>query len=197
MALGGEKMEFKDIKNNANTARSITITDGIGSSNIGTGNYSTNIVANGYDTTSLDPKNVKVSAGVTVYNFTVESTGRLTILVTDDGTTTGTAIIGAEFIRCDKDGNTYGTPITTGIDGKATFNNVPYLTEGTALPVYFKQIKSDGDHDFDDNLKSITLTKAAQTTKIANPPASQKAFKVTDKNYENLPIATATLTLTD
>lgn len=130
----------------------------------------------------------------TSYNFTIAATGTLILHVTDDGTKLGVPIENATFYRCDDAGNTYGDPITSTIDGDATFNYVPFATDG-ATTVYYKQTASDGEHTFDDALENITLTEETTTIQISNPDAQERTFNLTDKNYENLPIPDATITL--
>ncbi len=132
--------------------------------------------------------------GTDNYEFTIAATGTLTLRVTEDGTASGTPIVGAVFNRTDAGGTVYGDAITTGVDGTAVFNNVPF---GTGAPaVYYKQTASDGTHEFDDTVQSTTLTSQTETTDIINTAAASRTVTLTDANYENLPVD-GTLNLTD
>ncbi len=165
----------------------ISITDGVGSSSILNGQYGVTSEITGYDNSTINPANVEVTDNKNEYAFTVSATGTLTIHVTEDGTSTGTAITGATFYRCDKNGTTYGNIITTNETGEAVFNNVPF--DSTAAPtIYYKQISSDGNHEFSSDLKSTTMTTSTSTIELANAPAALRTITLTDTNYENLPI---------
>lgn len=172
----------------------INITDGTGSGNILNGSYSASAYSNGYDTNSLSPSTIDVTSDVDSYAFTVSASGSLTLHVSEDGTSGGTSVVGAKFIRCDKNGNTYGNEITSGSDGNATFNNVPYASSG-APTIYYKQTSSDGEHDFDSSLKSITLATSSETQEVINTTAKLKTITLQDANYSGLNIEVAEITL--
>ena len=175
-------------------AKIVTITNGTGTSDLINGTYTVEANVVGYDNTSIDPSSLVVQAGTNNYAFTISSTGTLTLHVTEDGTTTGTPIVGATFIRTDSTGNEYGTAITTDSNGDAIFNNVPYAASG-APTIYFKQTASDGDHEFDNTVQSTTMTTQTSTLEITNQPGATRTITLTDSNYANLPIETGTLTL--
>lgn len=173
----------------------IPITNGVGSKEIVDGQYDVTATATGYDSTSLQPVDVTISSGVNLYKFTIEAEGTLTLHVTEDGTTTGTPVVGATFVRCDAQDNIYGTPIVSDVDGNAEFEFVPY--DGTVPPtIYFKQTGSDGAHTFDDTLQHTTMNAQTKTVEITNPLAPNRNFTLTDANYPDLPIEDGELTLT-
>ena len=177
-------------------AKIVTITNGSGTSDLINGTYTVEASVVGYDNTSIDPSSVTVVAGTDTYAFTIASTGTLTLHVTEDGTSTGTPIVGATFIRTDSTGTTYGTEITTDASGDAVFNNVPYATTGAPI-VYFMQTASDGDHEFDNTVQNTTLTTSSETLQIQNSPGATRTITLTDANYTNLPIESGTLTFTN
>ena len=172
----------------------INITNGTGTSNVIVDNYSATITSTGYKADTLDPKQISVTKEQSSYAFTVAAEGTLTLHVTEEGTTEGTPIVGATFIRCDADGNTYGDSITTNEQGNAVFNYLPYAADG-APTIYYKQTASDGEHDYDSSLLNIQLLAQTYTEEIANPTPSLKTFTVTDANYSGLPIVSAELDL--
>ena len=177
-------------------AKVITITNGTGEASVINDTYTVTADVLGYDNTSIDPSSIIVDEATNSYAFTISSTGTLTLHVTEDGTVSGTPIVGATFIRTDSSGNEYGTVITTDATGNAVFNNVPYAATG-APTIYFKQTASDGDHEFSIEVQSTTLTTQTATVEIENTPGAVRTFSLTDTNYTNLPVATGTLTLTN
>ena len=177
-------------------AKIINITNGQGTESLINGSYTVTANAVGYDDSTINPSSVSIVEGTNTYQFTISATGTLTLHVTEDGTTTGTPIVGATFVRTDSTGNTYGSAITTDSNGDAVFNNVPY--DATNAPtIYYKQTASDGDHEFSDLVQSTTLTTSTETIEIQNTPGATRTITLTDSNYSNLPIDTATLTLTN
>lgn len=177
-------------------AKIINITDGQGSGSLINGSYTVTATSAGYDDTTINPSSVNVVEGTNTYQFTIAATGTLTLHVTEDGTTTGTPIVGATFARTDSEGNTYGNVITTDTNGDAVFNNVPF--DSTNAPtIYYKQTASDGDHEFSILVQSTTLTTSTETIEIQNAPGATRTITLTDANYSNLPIGKATLTLTN
>ena len=177
-------------------AKIINITDGQGTGSLINGSYTVTANSTGYDNTTINPSSVNVVEGTNTYQFTIAATGTLTLHVTEDGTSTGTPIVGATFIRTDSTGNTYGSAITTDSNGDAVFNNVPYDSID-APTIYYKQTASDGDHEFSNLVQSTTLTTSTETIEIQNTPGATRTITLTDANYSNLPIGTATLTLTN
>lgn len=166
----------------------IPITDGVGSIALVNGSYTVASSTLGYDNTSIYPTTQEITEDVNEYNFTIAATGTLTLHVSDDGTNIGTAIEGAKFARCDAEGNTYGEEITSDTDGNAVFNYVPFSATETAPTIYYKQTVSDGQHEFDAQLKNVVLTTQTHTIEVENPAAATRNFNFTDANYSGLPI---------
>ena len=176
-------------------AKAIEITNGSGSSNLINDTYTVTASVTGYDNTSINPSSVNIVEGTDTYAFTISATGTLTLHVTEDGTQTGTPIVGATFVRTDSTGNTYGSTITSDTNGDAVFNNVPF--DSTNAPtIYFKQTASDGDHEFSDQVQSTTMTTSTSTLEIQNTLGALRTINLTDTNYENLPLD-GSLTLTN
>ena len=175
-------------------AKIINITNGVGTSDVINGTYNVTADVTGYDNSSINPDSVTIDAQTNTYSFTIAADGTLTLHVSEDGTAAGTPIVGATFIRTDSEGNEYGDAITSDASGNAVFNNVPY--DATNAPtIYFKQTASDGDHEFDSNVQSTTLTSQTSTVEITNALGATRTFNLTDANYSGLPIDNATLTL--
>lgn len=172
----------------------ININNGTGTGELINGTYTVTADVTGYDNTSINPSSVTVEAGTNTYAFTISATGTLTLHVTEDGTTTGTPIVGATFIRTDSTGTEYGTAITTDSNGDAVFNNVPFDSTNAPL-IYYKQTASDGDHEFDQTVQNTSLTTSTATVEITNQPGATRTINLTDSNYSNLPIESGTLTL--
>lgn len=168
-------------------AKTIVITNGSGTSNLINDTYSVTSSVTGYDNTSINPSSINVVEGTNTYAFTISATGTLTLHVTEDGTQSGTPIVGATFVRTDSSGNTYGSAITSDTNGDAVFNNVPF--DSTNAPtIYFKQTASDGDHEFSDQVQSTTMTTSTSTVEIQNTIGALRTINLTDANYENLPL---------
>ena len=172
----------------------ININNGTGTGELINGTYTVTSTVTGYDNTSINPSSVTVEAGTNTYAFTISATGTLTLHVTEDGTTTGTPIVGATFVRTDSTGTEYGTPITSDTNGDAVFNNVPFDATNAPL-VYYKQTASDGDHEFDQTVQSTSLTTQTATVEITNQPGATRTINLTDSNYSNLPIDSGSITL--
>lgn len=176
--------------------KSVIITNGSGSEELINGTYTVTASVAGYDNTTITPSSLTVVDGTNSYAFTIAADGTLTLHVTEEGTSTGTPIVGATFVRTDSNGVEYGSPITSDSNGDAVFNNVPF--DSTDAPtIYFKQTASDGDHEFDSSIQSTTLTEETQTLEIQNANGALRTLTLTDANYENLPIESGTLTLTN
>ena len=176
-------------------AKSVIITNGIGTSNLINDTYSVTASVTGYDNTSIDPTSISVVEGTNTYAFTISATGTLTLHVSEDGTSTGTPIVGATFVRTDSSGTEYGSPITSDSNGDAVFNNMPF--DSTNAPtIYFKQTASDGDHEFSSAVQSTTMTTSTNTLEIQNTVGALRTINLTDENYANLPVD-GTLTLTN
>ena len=177
-------------------AKIVSITNGTGTSELINDTYTVTGNVSGYDNTSITPSSIEVTEGTNNYAFTISSTGTLTLHVTEDGTTTGTPIVGATFVRTDSTGTEYGSTITTDSNGDATFNNVPFAAT-SAPTIYFRQTASDGEHEFISTVQSTTMTTSTETVEITNPVGATRTITLTDANYQNLPIETGTLTFTN
>ena len=177
-------------------AKIITITNGSGTSELINDTYTVTASVTGYDNTSISPSSVTIEEGTNNYAFTIAGTGTLTLHVTEDGTSSGTPIVGATFIRTDSSGTEYGTQITTDSNGDAVFNNVPFAATG-APTIYFKQTASDGNHEFDDDIQNTTMTTSSETLEIQNEAGATRTITLTDANYTNLPIESGSLTFTN
>lgn len=176
-------------------AYTINVTNGTATERIVNGTYAVTAAVTGFNNASILPTSVTVEAGTDTYAFTIAATGALTLHVTENGQSDGTAVAGATFARCDSAGTTYGTPITTDASGDATFSNVPFAATGAPL-IYYKQTGSDGSHEFDPALTNTSMVTASQTNQIANALAAERTVNMTDANYANLPIAAGSITLT-
>lgn len=174
----------------------ISITNGSGTGSLINDTYTVTADVNGYNNSSINPETINVVSGTDTYAFTISATGTLTLHVSEDGTTTGTPIVGATFVRCDSSGNEYGGIITTDSNGDAVFSNVPF-SDSNAPTIYFKQTASDGEHEFNDSLQNTTMTTATSTLEIQNTVGATRTITVTDSNYANLPIDAGTLTFTN
>lgn len=172
----------------------INIVNGTALEEILNGTYSVTASSTGYDSSSINPKEITVTENGTVINFSIAATGTLTLHVTDTGLIDGNPIVGATFYRCDSEGTTYGNIVTTNELGNAVFNNVPF-DQNNAPTIYYKQIASDGSHNFDDSLQEINLTESTYIKEIINGSAKTKTINLTDANYENLKIDSATINL--
>ena len=177
-------------------AKIVDITNGTGTVELINDTYTVTAEVTGYDNSTINPSSITVDASTNTYAFTISATGTLTLHVTDTGTTAGTPIVGATFIRTDSTGTEYGNVITTDTNGDAVFNNVPFADTNAPL-IYYKQTASDGDHEFDGTVQSTSLTTQTETIEIINTPGATRTINLTDANYENLPIETASLTLTN
>ena len=175
-------------------AKTITISNGSGSANIINGTYSVTSDTNGYDNTSINPSSLTVIEGTNSYAFTISASGTLTLHVSEDGTSSGTPIVGATFIRTDSAGNEYGSVVTSDSNGDAVFSNVPYSASNAPI-IYFKQTASDGEHEFSNSVQNTSLTTSTSTLEITNTLGALRTITLTDANYNNLPIENASLTL--
>ena len=177
-------------------AKIIDIVNGTGTGEFINDTYSVTANVTGYDNSSILPSSVDVLEGVDTYSFTIAATGTLTLHVTEDGTSTGTPIVGATFVRTDCTGVTYGSPITTDSNGDAVFSNVPFATTGAPV-IYFRQTASDGDHECDGAIQNTTMTTSDVTLQIENSVGAVRTITLMDANYENLMVDSATLTFTN
>lgn len=174
----------------------VNITNGVGTSELINDTFTVTASAVGYDNTTIDPSTVTITENTTTYDFTIAATGTLTLHVSEDGTSSGTPVVGATFVRTDATGNEYGSAITTDGNGEAIFEHVPFATT-SAPTIYFKQIASDGNHEFDSSVQQTTMTTSTETLEIENTVGATRTISLTDANYTNLPIETASLTFTN
>ena len=175
-------------------AKVINIVDGVGTSEIINGDYTVTAEVNGYDNTTINPASVSIVDGTNTYAFTIAADGTLTLHVTEDGTTTGTPVVGATFIRTDATGTEYGSIVTSDSNGDAVFDNVPY--DATNAPViYYKQTASDGEHEFSTNVQNTSMTESTCTVEIINARGANRTINLTDANYSGLPVDSGTITL--
>lgn len=172
----------------------ISILNGEGSAEVLNGSYSVTSSTNGYVDSSIDPSTLNVVEGTNSYNLKIAAEGNLTLHVTEDGTTSGIAVVGAKFIRCDSLGTTYGSEFVTDENGNAVITNVPFAASN-APEVFYKQTSSDGEHEFDDTLKSVSLDTSSKTVEVINTKAVSRTFTLTDANYDGLKIASGSITL--
>ena len=175
-------------------AKIVNITNGVGTESLINGSYTVTANVNGYENTTIDPTSINIVEGTNSYAFTISATGTLTLHVTDDGTASGNPIVGATFARTDSAGTEYGNVITTDNSGNAVFNNVPFATTNAPL-IYYKQLSSDGDHEFSPTVTSTSLTTNTETVEIQNTIGATRTINLTDENYTNLPIDSGTITL--
>lgn len=173
----------------------INITNGEGSGRILNGSYAVTADVTGYNNASVNPSSQVIASGTDSYSFTVAATGTLTLHVTEDGTSGGTAVAGATFVRCDSVGTAYGDPIVSDAVGNAVFQYVPYASSG-APNIYYKQTASAPDHEFDTALQTTTMSTSEQTNEVSNPAAALRTIGLTDSNYTGLPIESGDLTFT-
>lgn len=177
-------------------AKIINIVNGSGTGELINGSYSVTADVTGYESSSINPSSLDVVAGTNTYAFTISATGTLTLHVSEDGTSSGTPIVGATFVRCDSSGTEYGSAITTDSNGDAVFDYVPFSETG-APTIYFKQTASDGNHEFDSSVQSTTMTTSTSTLEIQNSVGATRTITLMDSNYSNLPIGTGSLTFTN
>ncbi len=177
-------------------AKIITITNGSGSSALINDTYTVTADVVGYNNASINPASLTVVEGTNSYNLTIAATGTLTLHVSEDGTAGGTPVVGATFVRTDSAGNEYGSQIVSDASGNAVFDNVPYAASNAPL-IYYKQLSSDGDHEFVSTVVNTSMTSDTSTVEVTNPVGATRTISLTDANYTNLPIETATLTFTN
>lgn len=175
-------------------AKIINIVNGTGTESLINGNYTVTANVVGYDNVSIDPSTVNIVEGTNTYSFTISATGTLTLHVTDDGTSTGNPIVGATFVRTDSAGDEYGNIVTTDSTGNAVFNNVPFAASDAPI-IYYKQLSSDGDHEFSTDVASTSMTTSTETIEIENTIGATRTLNLTAANYDNLPIDSGTITL--
>lgn len=176
-------------------AKNVIITNGTGTTELINDTYTVTAEVTGYNNTTINPNSIIVDAGTNTYSFTIAAEGTLTLHVTEEGTSTGTPIVGATFIRTDSTGTEYGTTITTDTNGDAVFNNVPFAATNAPI-IYYKQTASDGNHEFDNTVQNTTMTTSTSTVEIQNTVGATRTINLTDTNYTNLPID-GNLTLTN
>ncbi len=166
----------------------VNIKDGKGTIKLVNGTYNVSATAAGYDSDSLNPQNINIIEGTDEYTFQIAASGTLTLHVTDTGDAgTGVGIIGAKFVRTDSTGKIIGKEVITNSEGDAVFENVPFATNQSA-EIYIKQITSDGQHTFEEGVKTYKMTMDAETYQITNPDAAERTISLVDSNYASIPV---------
>ena len=174
-------------------AKIIDIINRVGTGNLINGAYDVTANVAGYDNATINPANITVERGVNTYNFSIAASGALTLHVTEDGTSSGTAVVGASFVRTDASGNEYGDAVVSDSTGNAVLANVPYASTD-APTIYYKQVSSDGNHEFDSSVQSITLNEQAETVEVINSLGEERTINLTDANYANLLVPSGSIT---
>lgn len=172
----------------------VHITNGKGTLELIKGTYKVTSNVEGYDNTTLTPTNVTIEDGKETYAFTISANGTLTLHITEEGTSTGTKVTNTKFIRTDKNGTQLGDILESDSDGNIKILNVPY-SSSTTFTIYYKQILSDGNHTFNEEIQSIEMKTKQQTVEITNPKAPTRIFTLSDVNLTNIPIESADLYL--
>lgn len=172
----------------------INITNGVAEEKVLNGEYAVTANVLGYDNSTITPSSINVTDTETIYNFTIAAKGVLTLHVSEDGTVAGVPIVGATFVRVDAEGNQYGNVQTSDDSGNVVFSNLPVDANGT-INVYFKQLSSDGDHEFSSDLITTTLVEETNTHELINAAPKTRSFNLVDSNYDSLVITTGELTL--
>lgn len=173
----------------------ISITNGTGQQEILNGSYTIASNIKGYDNTTIDPKNVTFDASKNTLNLTIAGNATLTLHVTENETSTGTAVSGATFQRCNQDGTvSYGNPVTSDSTGNAIFEHFPYDTS-EPITVYYKQLNSDGSHEFDNTVKTISMDNQTKLIEVKNAKASLRTLTVKDQYYQEVSDINGTISL--
>ncbi len=162
----------------------VTITNGAGSQAMQRGTYSVTATANGYDTSTLDPKTFTATDNEGSQSFTLTANGTLTFNVNETGAEGGTPITSGTIVMTDETGNTeYGQPVTISATGDAVFANVPYGDAGTPFKLYFKQLTSDDTHNIYDGVIAVDMSSQTQQEYIQNTAIAVQTFTLTDSTY--------------
>ena len=174
----------------------VQITNGSGSENMKSGNYTVTVSAAGYESTTLSPTSYTATASAGSGSFTLSANGVLTLVFNETGAAGGTPVTAGSVVMTDSTGNTeYGSPVTITAQGEAVFNNVPY-SSASPYALYFKQTASDDTHNPIETVISVSMSEASETQYVLNSPIAVQTFSISDVNYSGLPIADATLTFT-
>lgn len=173
----------------------VSITNGSGSSEILNGTYSITSNIKGYDNTTIDPKSVTFDVSTNTLELTIDGSATLTLHVSEDGTSSGTAVSGATFQRCNEDGSiSYGSPVTSDLTGNAVLEHLPYdIQDG--MTIYYKQINSDGQHEFDSSVKNILMDNNTKLVEVTNTKATLRTIIVKDKYYSGVSDLNGTISL--
>ena len=146
----------------------IPITNGKGSIELVNGNYRATVVANGYDASTLNPKEISIVEGTNNYTFTVSGNGTLTLHVTDTGEkVSGIQVVGAKFIITDETGTTQGKEATTNQDGNALFENVPYALQYIRY-IFKQQIRRSFCRSQPDNFKEQDTSWVRESSPVSS-----------------------------
>ena len=175
----------------------VSITNGSGSSAMKAGLYSVSVVAAGYDESTLTPTSYTATASEGSGSFTVTATGTLTFNVNETGASGGTPVTAGSIVMTNSSGSVeYGSAVNIDSSGNAVFNNVPFGNATAPYTLYFKQLTSDDNHNIYTEIISVSMTSSSQSEYVINTPIATQSFTLTDGTYLNMPVASATLTLT-
>ncbi len=178
----------------------VTITDGVGSRTMNLGTYTVSATsAPGYDLSTLTPTSYTVDATSQTGAFTLSANGTLTINFNETGEAGGIPITAGSVAMTNSTGETqYGTVTQIDTNGVATFNNVPYGSAQAPYTLYFKQLTSDATHNIYPGVFMVNMGAQTQTKYVQNTPiTSLQNFTLTDANYTDLPINSATLSFAE
>lgn len=175
----------------------VNIVDGEATVDLPTGDYTVSAVTvDGYQLDTLTPTTITVTETSTNHDFTIAATGNLTLHVSVDGAPGGTAVAGATFARCDKDGNIIaGSEQTTDASGTITFSNTPY--GDPTSKIYIKNTVAPLGYALIEDILEFSPTSQTETFEVAVPLVYTQTIGLTDANYSGLGIENATLTIED
>lgn len=161
----------------------VQITNGSGSANMQSGNYSVGVVATGYEANTLSPTSYTVTGSAGTGNFTIAACGVLTIVFNETGAEGGTPITSGSVVMTDSTGETeYGSPVSVNSNGEAVFDKVPFDMENP-YHLYFKQLASDENHAPYPDVFDVGMGQENQTEYVINNRICEENFTLTDENY--------------
>ena len=173
----------------------VQITNGVGSTEMKSGQYDVTVSLRGYDPSTLSPTTFTAPDFSYGANFTVSANGTLTLIFNETGAAGGTPVTGGSVVMTDSTGETqYGSPIAIGANGEAVFEHVPYDGDEPFV-LYFKQLSTDDNHNVATGIITVNMSEANQTEYVLNTPIALQTFSLTDVNY-GVPIPSAILTFT-
>lgn len=171
----------------------VNITNGVGSQQMKSGNYTVTVNAAGFDSETLTPKTFTALDSAQTTTFTVAASGTLTLAFNETGAEGGTPITSGTVQMTDALGTTtYGSPVTIQNDGSAVFQNVPFGDGTTPYQLYFIQTESDETHNPFVGIISVSMASQTNTFYVQNSLQATQTFNLNDANY-GLPVPSATL----